>query len=95
MDWTLFMEKLDDLILLNQPLKTEFDIETTIVKLTRTLPRCRSCAIRVYKAPQGKNCATHSQAENCRKRQLRKQFQQEVQERIEFNKVVAWPSGFF
>jgi hypothetical protein len=54
-DWDAFREKLDSLISLNQPLKTEVDIETAVEYLTKSIQEAAWSATPTYEAPHGNN----------------------------------------
>jgi hypothetical protein len=75
-DWDAFREKLDSLISLNQPLKTEVDIETAVEYLTKSIQEAAWSATPTYEAPHRKNeISTIVKDKIAEKRHLRKQWQ--------------------
>lgn len=76
-DWYAFREKLDYLISLDQPLKTEVDIERAVEYLTKKVQEAAWFATPIYEPHQRKNEISPSVKEKiAEKRQLRKQWQQ-------------------
>lgn len=76
-DWALFREKLDTLSKPNQPLKTEHDIDTAVVNVTRNIQQAALFAASILQTTQGQKKKSLSIKQKLEiKRKLRKQWQQ-------------------